>query len=125
MGYTPRTMTPASRHPHRHRFIALLLLWAFLTGLGLQAHAALAGQGHEHSPVSLSADDAHAGHSSGAGDVPDDLGPTCCHELCPGGLTLPPIGNCIALRGATKQSRLPDDAWLAGLRHPPPLRPPR
>lgn len=121
-------MISANRQPRRHRSIALLALLVFMTGLGLNAHAVISGQAHQHPPVlESSADDAHAEHA-GTGGADERIGcntpPTCCQVVCQVGTTVPPVGS--AMRSARNEPLLlDDDVLLAGLRHPPPLRPPR
>ena len=114
----------------RHRRLtALFVLMAFLASPMAWAHVSAAG----HAVAGMDAT-AHHGHDLPAGEEGDGNGDsnashaTCCHlHVCSGSALHLPSGMHSPPPRAAADTGPPgeDPLAIAGLRHPPPLRPPR
>lgn len=142
---------PRVRGALRDRVIAMLSVIAMLAGLGLDVHATVMVHGAAHAAASNEArhaghrgehpgehrvvarvghpDASHAGQQAGQqrDDAPGGQSAfACCHAVCPGTVMPSDTGSCSARGPAADGSpRLLEFTRVDGLRHAPPLRPPR
>lgn len=128
--YSAVVMIARSHRSLRNRIIAMLSLLSLLAGLGPNVHAAVVA--HPPAQVQASFDGAaedHAGHHGGhAGDEDPaaHAASGCCHAVCPASVMPSPVGYCDLGPGASGgEVRRTASTRLEGLRHAPPLRPPR
>lgn len=128
--YSAAVMIPRRQCLLRQRIIAMLSLLALLAGLAPTVRAALVQ--HTSADSHASFDGAAEGHAEHHGGHAGDEEPAghastgCCHAVCPASVMPPPAGNCGLDTGASGEDvRLTASTRLDGLRHAPPLRPPR